>query len=171
MNTQKNPSSILMVVVSLVIVSVLAAAFFIFFGKQSNTPVENENEDIFNLSDEEEMDNQVQVEDFEELEIEVKQEGQGEQAQSGDTVAVHYSGTLINGTEFDSSYSRGVPFEFTLGEGGVIAGWDEGVLGMKVGEIRELRIPSSKGYGSSGAGADIPPNAGLIFTVEMVEIK
>lgn len=170
MQDKQKASSVILVVVSLVIVSVLSAGFFLMFGSKSNSSVQDEQDELFNFEEEENIMEQ-QVEDFAELEIEVKEEGSGEQAQVGDTVSVHYAGTLIDGTQFDSSYDRGVPFEFTLGQGGVIAGWEEGVLGMQKGEIRELRIPSSKGYGAAGAGEDIPPNAGLIFTVELLDIK
>ncbi|MDY0096939.1 MAG: FKBP-type peptidyl-prolyl cis-trans isomerase [Candidatus Dojkabacteria bacterium] len=111
------------------------------------------------------------VQDFEELQIKVIKEGEGEASVEGDIVSVNYEGTLIDGTKFDSSYDRGTPFEFTLGAGEVIVGWEEGVKGMKVGEIRELSIPSSKGYGTAGAGSLIPPSAGLIFKVELLEIK
>ena len=170
MQEKQSASSVILVVVSLVIVSVLSAGFFLLFGSKSNSSIQNEQDELFNFEEEENIMEQ-QVEDFEELKIEVKKEGSGEKAQLGDTVSVHYSGTLIDGTQFDSSYDMGVPFEFTLGEGFVIAGWEEGVLGMQEGEIRELRIPSSKGYGQAGAGEDIPPNAGLVFTVELLEIK
>ena len=173
MKQKKNPSAIILVVVSLIIVSVLAAAFFVAFGSQSGGTMQNDEEDSFNFIEEEpEMDQQQQdVQDFEELEIVTTEEGSGDEVEVGDTVSVHYTGTLIDGTKFDSSYDRGEPFEFTLGQGGVILGWEEGVLGMKVGEVRELKIPSSKGYGENGAGGVIPPNAGLIFTIELLEIK
>ncbi|MEZ4704152.1 MAG: FKBP-type peptidyl-prolyl cis-trans isomerase [Bdellovibrionota bacterium] len=86
------------------------------------------------------------------LKIETLIEGKGTQAASGKTVSVHYTGWLVNGTKFDSSVDRGTPFEFQLGTGQVIAGWDEGVDGMKVGEKRKLTIPPEKGYGAYGAG-------------------
>lgn len=107
----------------------------------------------------------------ESLKIETLKEGTGAAAKNGDTVSVHYTGTLIDGTKFDSSLDRGEPFSFTLGEGRVIAGWEQGILGMKVGEQRKLFIPSALAYGSSGAGGIIPPNAPLIFEVELLEIK
>ena len=97
--------------------------------------------------------------------------GTGDVASSGQTVAVHYRGTLEDGTQFDASYDRGTPFEFPLGAGRVIKGWDEGVQGMKVGGQRKLVIPPDLGYGSRGAGRVIPPNATLIFEVELLGIK
>lgn len=106
------------------------------------------------------------------LEIKTTQEGTGERViKSGDTIAVHYTGKLVDGTKFDSSVDRGTPFEFQIGQGMVIQGWEQGFLGAKVGEKRTLTIPSEMGYGSRGAGAVIPPNATLIFDVEVISIK
>lgn len=108
----------------------------------------------------------------EELKIEVLKEGSGDRVtKKGDTISVHYVGTLTDGTKFDSSVDRGEPFSFTVGAGQVIRGWDEGLLGMKVGEKRKLTIPSEMGYGSRGAGAFIPPNATLVFETELMDIK
>lgn len=104
------------------------------------------------------------------LRIQEVSPGSGEQAVVGDTVAVHYSGKLEDGTQFDSSMG-GQPIEFTLGQGRVIQGWEEGILGMQVGGKRVLTIPPDLAYGSAGAGGVIPPNATLIFDVELVEIK
>jgi FKBP-type peptidyl-prolyl cis-trans isomerase len=95
--------------------------------------------------------------------------GNGETAEIGDTVSMQYVGVLTNGFEFDSSYSRGTPFEFTIGKGGVIAGWDIGVNGMKVGEKRRLIIPADLGYGSSERG-DIPANSTLVFDVVLEKV-
>jgi FKBP-type peptidyl-prolyl cis-trans isomerase len=95
--------------------------------------------------------------------------GQGAEATAGHQVKVHYTGWLLNGKKFDSSRDRGEPFEFGLGAGQVIAGWDEGVAGMKVGGRRTLVIPSDLGYGAGGAPPDIPPGATLVFDVELLE--
>jgi FKBP-type peptidyl-prolyl cis-trans isomerase len=96
--------------------------------------------------------------------------GTGRAAVAGDTVRVHYTGTLLDGTKFDSSRDRDEPFEFTLGAGMVIKGWDEGVAGMKKGGKRKLTIPSDMGYGKRGSPPKIPPDAPLVFDVELVEI-
>jgi FKBP-type peptidyl-prolyl cis-trans isomerase len=96
--------------------------------------------------------------------------GTGATAAPGSTVKVHYSGFLTGGEKFDSSRDRGEPFSFPLGGGQVIKGWDEGVAGMKVGGQRQLRIPPDLGYGATGAGGAIPPNATLIFDVELLEV-
>lgn len=105
------------------------------------------------------------------LQYQVLATGSGPEAKSGDTVAVHYTGWLTDGTKFDSSLDRGTPFEFTLGRGGVIQGWDEGVAGMQVGGKRKLIIPSELAYGERSVGSVIPANATLVFDVELVEIK
>jgi len=105
------------------------------------------------------------------LEVEDKSPGEGREAKEGDTVHVQYTGTLMNGKKFDSSEDHGGdPFKFTLGKGEVIKGWDEGVLGMKVGGKRRLRIPPDLGYGENGSPPTIPANAGLIFDIELVSI-
>ncbi len=109
--------------------------------------------------------------DTSELKKEDIKVGTGEEAVAGKLVTVHYSGTLTDGTKFDSSYDRGTPFDFTLGAGEVIQGWDLGVAGMKVGGIRKLTIPPSLGYGEAGAGDVIPPNATLIFEVELLKVQ
>src|SRR5437879_7166238 len=105
-----------------------------------------------------------------ELKIEDLAVGSGAEAKSGKTVSVHYTGWLTDGKKFDSSKDRGRPFDFRLGAGQVIKGWDEGVSGMKVGGKRKLTIPPEKGYGASGAGGVIPPNATLVFEVELLGV-
>jgi peptidylprolyl isomerase len=97
--------------------------------------------------------------------------GNGATPQAGQTAQVHYTGWLDNGTKFDSSVDRGQPFEFRLGQGQVIKGWDEGVATMKVGGKRRLVIPPELGYGSRGAGGVIPPNARLTFEVELLGVR
>lgn len=104
------------------------------------------------------------------LQIEEIRVGNGESATSGKFVSVHYTGWLTNGTKFDSSRDRDEPFEFPLGQRNVIVGWDEGVQGMCIGGVRKLTIPSHLAYGSRGAGGVIPPNATLIFEIELLDI-
>ena len=106
-----------------------------------------------------------------ELRAEIVKQGEGQEAKKGDKVTVHYVGVLEDGTKFDSSVDKGQPFQFTLGAGQVIQGWDLGVVGMKIGEVRRLYIPSAYGYGEQGAGGSIPPNANLIFAVELLGLE
>ena len=108
--------------------------------------------------------------DAKDLKIEDITVGTGQEVKNGDTVLIHYTGTLEDGTKFDSSYDRGEPYETPIGAGVVIKGWDIGVIGMKVGGKRKLTIPASLGYGEQGSGS-IPPNATLIFELELMGIK
>ncbi len=105
------------------------------------------------------------------LKYEEIKKGTGVEATTGKTVSVHYTGWLTDGKKFDSSKDRGQTFDFPLGGGRVIKGWDEGVQGMKEGGVRKLTIPASLGYGSRGAGGVIPPDATLVFEVELVKVK
>lgn len=97
--------------------------------------------------------------------------GDGEEAQKGDTLEVHYEGRLEDGTKFDASRDHGSTFEFQVGAGQVIQGWDEGLIGMKIGGKRKLTIPPELGYGAAGAPPAIPPNSTLVFEIELVDIK
>jgi len=97
--------------------------------------------------------------------------GKGASPVKGKQVKVHYTGTLVNGKKFDSSVDRKDPFIFTIGVGQVIPGWDEGVMGMKVGGKRKLVVPPQLGYGARGAGGDIPPNSTLLFDVELLDVQ
>ncbi|MCX5801683.1 MAG: FKBP-type peptidyl-prolyl cis-trans isomerase [Candidatus Eisenbacteria bacterium] len=97
--------------------------------------------------------------------------GTGAEAKVGDRTSVHYTGWLADGTKFDSSLDRNLPFEFVLGQGQVIKGWDQGVVGMKVGGKRKLVIPSEMAYGERGAGGSIPPNSVLTFEVELLAVQ
>lgn len=106
-----------------------------------------------------------------ELEIEDQIIGEGDEAVAGQTVEVHYTGWLTDGTKFDSSLDRDQTFSFKLGAGQVIAGWDQGVAGMKIGGARKLTIPAEMGYGDRGAGGVIPPNATLVFKVELIGLS
>jgi len=105
------------------------------------------------------------------LRYQIIQKGDGKQAEKGKTVSVHYKGSLVDGQEFDSSYKRKQPIEFPLGKGNVIEGWDEGIALLKVGDKARFVIPSHLGYGSRGAGGVIPPDATLIFDVELMDVK
>lgn len=106
-----------------------------------------------------------------ELKIEILNEGSGQEAEQGNRVSVHYEGKLEDGSVFDASRPRGQTFSFTLGAGQVIQGWEQGVEGMKIGEVRRLTIPPELGYGARGAGGVIPPNATLTFEVELMDIS
>ena len=105
------------------------------------------------------------------LQVEDTKVGSGPEAQAGQRVSVHYTGTLLDGTKFDSSRDRNEPFEFRLGAAEVIPGWDQGVRGMRVGGTRKLTIPANLAYGARGASGAIPPNAALKFDIELLEVK
>ena len=145
------------IIVSIIIVLVLGGLYVLF--DKRTTPGESQK----TIMDQNNSNPQLKIET-------TKEAAGGEGAKAGNRVTVHYTGTLENGQKFDSSLDRGQPFSFTLGAGDVIAGWDQGLLGMKVGEKRRLVIPSYLGYGATGMGP-IPPHATLIFEVEMLKIE
>lgn len=141
-----------------------AAGGVVFYLLQRPMSVE-ENEDVErDSSDTEERADQ-------ELVKEILKEGSGPEVDFGDEVVVHYVGTLEDGTKFDSSRDRGQPFSFVQGQGAVIQGWEQGVIGMKVGEIRKLYMAPSLGYGERGVPGAIPPNSSLVFEIELLEIN
>ena len=159
-------------------VGVLALVLVVALGTCSNPSEEakqvSENPDVEEHNPETEVSPSAaptQTEEVTELQIEELEEGAGAEAVAGSAVAVHYTGWLTDGTKFDSSVDRGQPFNFTLGQGMVIKGWDEGVVGMKVGGKRKLTIPPEMGYGERGAGGVIPPGATLVFEVELLEVN
>lgn len=171
--------------------AILVVGYFFFFsGKKEESNVDLTSiEDVVESKDEVPKESTQEIEikketikkvntqiNMNELQIETTKEGTGTGITTGQTAEVNYTGMLLDGTVFDSSIPRGQTFEFRLGEGRVIAGWEEGVKGMKVGEKRKLTIPGSMAYGSNGipngqGGFLIPPNATLVFEVELVSIK
>lgn len=177
---QKNIAPVL-----IILVVVFMGIFGIFF--LSNQKLANENQFNLNptplptsviITPEVSRNNQMQNLDINTFQasssgLRIRDEvvGTGREVKAGDTVTVHYIGTLANGTKFDSSYDRKQPFETQIGVGQVIKGWDEGIVGMKVGGKRILIIPPDLGYGAQGAGQAIPPNSILIFQVELLGVK
>lgn len=152
----------------LIVLAVVAFLVFLTIGGKKNT-INNENTEYLSMGEQ----NNIEI-DPEKLQIAVLAEGSGEEAKAGDVVALNYTGKLANGTVFDSNvlpeFGHVEPFMVGLGMGMVIEGFDKGVIGMKVGEKRELTIAPEYGYGEFGAGDIIPPNSTLIFEVELINI-
>ncbi|EKD58451.1 MAG: Peptidyl-prolyl cis-trans isomerase [uncultured bacterium] len=163
------------VLVAAVILAAIALGYSLSRSKSVNAPSGKEIEANKKVTESakkpEEQANNSNNNKAMELKIETTQQGTGERTiKKGDMISVHYTGKLTNGTKFDSSLDRGVPFEFQIGQGMVIQGWEEGFIGAKVGEKRTLTIPAEMGYGSRDMGT-IPANSTLIFDVEVMGIK
>lgn len=164
----------IMIVLGVIAFGVVVLIFFGNFGapkkldkEVGGIKTEQENPQI-GLEEIEKLDEMMTVE---KLQIEDIIIGEGKEATTGAKVTVNYTGTLTDGTKFDSSFDRNEPFTFTFGVGQVIPGWDEGLVEMKVGGKRKLTIPSDLAYGEAGAGDVIPPNATLIFEIELLEVE
>lgn len=161
------------IILTTLIIALVVAVIFVF---QNLKNKENDNpEDVYqpkvSLSSSPSPSPTPAPGDDQKIKVEILKVGSGfQQTKTGDKIAVHYTGTLLNGAKFDSSLDRGEPFVFTLGAGQVIKGWDQGLVGMKVGEQRKLTIPPEFGYGSQSVGP-IPPNSTLVFDVELIEIS
>lgn len=155
------------IIIGLILVIVIVCGMYFLFRQNPpkvTAPVtENQNTQNTNTS--------LQSYDIQGMKVEILKEGTGEPAKVGDRVLVHYTGTLQDGTKFDSSLDRGEPFPMTLGENKVIKGWELGVLGMKAGEKRRLTIPPELAYGDREVGGVIPANSTLIFDIEMLSIN
>lgn len=154
-------------IVAIAVLAALALGGYLYWGQGLGKEEQPEEEQSEVVKETQENVNNNNME----LQIDTLVEGEGEAIKDGQIAVVHYTGTLEDGTVFDSSIPRGQAFSFTLGAGQVIQGWDQGVLGMKVGEKRKLIIPAELGYGDRGAGGVIPPGATLIFEVELLEIR
>jgi len=161
----------IMIGLGVVAFGVFALVFFGNFGTPKKLDVEVEGTKTEKESLQFEIEGEDEEMTAEELQIEDIVVGKGEETASGAKITVNYSGTLTDGTKFDSSYDRGEPFTFLFGVGQVIPGWDKGLVGMKVGGKRILTIPSEMAYGEAGAGDVIPPNATLIFEVELLDVE
>ncbi len=160
--------------VAIVFIVILVGGMYFFEKKNPKETLQGENKSVTKEQVQTSAQDQLLTDNDNNmgLDIKVTQEGTGERmTKSGDAISVHYTGKLTDGTKFDSSVDRGTPFEFTIGKGMVIQGWEQGLLDMKVDEKRTLTIPAEMGYGARGTGGVIPPNATLIFDVELVSIK
>lgn len=159
--------------ISYVVVGVIilgALGFFFLSRPEKSNSINPSSQNEISISTNEESEEGGDSMEITELQIQDIIVGDGAEAVEGANISVHYSGTLTDGTKFDSSYDRGTPFEFILGAGEVIEGWDKGFAGMKVGGKRKLTIPSNMAYGERAVG-DIPANSTLIFEVELLEVK
>lgn len=156
------------ILVVLICVGVIGAIAFAFSSNQGeNLPIQENTP----AKEQELLPTNTTNQPAMELKIEDVKVGEGTEAKAGNTVTVHYTGMFTDGKKFDSSYDRGQPFSFPLGQGMVIKGWEQGVAGMKVGGKRKLTIPPSLGYGEEGVPGAIPPNSTLLFEVELLDVK
>ncbi len=167
MNGNKNHKTIFLVVLGIVIIILIAALFLAGKNNEPNTHGVSDVSGVGEAATTTTMENKTLGDG---LEITDEVIGTGTEATAGENVTVNYVGTLTNGTKFDSSYDRNQPFSFVLGASRVIKGWDEGVLGMKVGGKRKLIIPPSLAYGENGVPGVIPPNSTLIFEIELLGV-
>lgn len=160
------------VIIAVILIILVVVGYFMLqkpANNQTSDTLNNQSQD--NNQTTNQTTNQNTMDTTQGLKIETLVEGSGVQAKKGDMVTVNYTGTLTDGTKFDSSLNPGrTPFQFTLGQNRVVQGWELGILGMKVGEKRKLTIPPELGYGPSGYGP-IPPNATLLFEVELLKIN
>ena len=159
-----------MVVWVLIVVVVIGILLFLTINKKELAPTDSQLGQA-----EQSVNNMLNTQELDGVRITILKEGTGEGVKTGDTVAMNYTGMFVDGTVFDSNvdpkFGHVEPFEFTLGGGQVIKGWDVGIVGMKVGEKRNLAISPELAYGEAGAGAIIPPNATLNFEVELLSVK
>jgi len=155
----------------IILIILLVVVIAIYFLMQNNNVPSTSTASLPNANQNQQMEQTSLNFDIQGMKVEIVQQGTGEEAKAGDTVSVHYTGTLLDGTKFDSSVDRGEPFSFTLGQNRVIQGWELGVAGMKVGEKRKLTIPPELAYGSQAVGGVIPANSTLQFDVELLKIN
>ena len=170
----KKTSAIILVIIILIIVVI--GVYFLKNNTKGVKPETNQPMQNVQIQPAQNQNNQTSNNfSIQGMQIEITKQGSGDPAKSGDLVTVNYTGTLSDGTKFDSSvdpsFNHVTPFQFTLGQNRVIQGWELGVLGMKVGEERKLTIPPELAYGSSGAGGLIPPNAILTFVIDLFKIN
>lgn len=176
----ENKSKVVSTIIVIIVVLAFALGLVYLFMKNKNivsgesgnqSPVAQSSPEAQNTTVAPATSNMPQASASNGLKIEDEKVGTGAEAVAGKSVTVNYVGTLLDGTKFDSSYDRNQPFTFNLGAGEVIKGWDQGVAGMKIGGKRKLTIPSDLGYGAAGAPPVIPPNATLVFEVELLGVK
>ncbi len=152
------------IIIGIVVLIAVGITYTLISGKKDeNMSTQNSNTPITSANPSASVSAELKIEDI--------KEGTGSAVKSGDTISINYSGTLLDGTKFDSSYDRGQPFQTQIGVGQVIKGWDQGLIGMKVGGKRRLTIPPALAYGERGAGRVITPNATLVFDLKLLEIK